>query len=269
MRNLFLLPVLLGFAVLLGQPVVAAAVANSASPLQLTYQAASLPSGAVSFQRLTETPLTYAVTGLPFPGEILWRPTTTELAYRHPVEVSWLLMDATMLPATISTSLAGRAAGPIMQGAPSRRWQLRANSHDCGVLFGSAQLGQRYGVTVRDLQIIHQLLYWANTSEAPSGCNAPLLPTEAAARVGLPTRWQSPWGLLVLSTIEASQSPSLPAWPTHSQPLDLNARLRLLLIQLPVPARAEFLRAARNLPLAAQVATLARSLSAASAAAAP
>ncbi|MCA3244442.1 MAG: hypothetical protein INF43_03935 [Alphaproteobacteria bacterium] len=222
----------------------------------------------LTLTHLSGTPATYQVNGLPFPGEVLWRPATqateAQLAYRHPAEGSWLLATPNQLPvsAVSTTSLPG-APGPASQGQATRRWAQSVGRKDCGVLFGAPSLGRQYGLNLADFQHLYRLLYWLNAAQLPTDCaNAQTLPA-TAPQVGLPTRWASPLGLLLLQEIRLpGESPTAMAWPKVTYPVTPEVQLRLLLAQLSVPARAEFLQQFATLPLALQVERLAAILAA-------
>lgn len=215
-----------------------------------------------------KAPTTYQVNGLPFPGEILWRPgtqaTEPQLAYRHPAEGSWLLASPALLPKSqISTTSLPGAPGPANQGQATRRWAQSVGGKDCGVLFGSPSLAQQYGLTLADFQHLYRLLYWLNAAQLPGSCaNAQTLPA-TAPQIGLPTRWASPLGLLLLQEVRLpAESPVPLTWPRVTHPVTPEVQLRLLLVQLPVPARAAFIQAYATLPMALQVEKLATLLAA-------
>jgi hypothetical protein len=214
----------------------------------------------LTFTHLTESPTTFRVVGLPFPGEVLWQPNTQQLAYRHPAEGSWLLATPALLPqAEVATTSQPRAAGPTFQGQPTQRWVQQAGNADCGVLFGSAALGRQQGLTIGDFQMIYRLLYWLNAGMVPpTACGNAQTLAATAPQIGLPTRWASPLGVLVFQGVMMPPDEDMPpAWPRQTYPVTEDVRLRLLLAQLPVPARAQFIRDHATLPLTAQVAKLA------------
>jgi hypothetical protein len=202
-------------------------------------------------------PKTYWMVGLPFPGDVLWRPATQQLAYRHPAESSWLLATPALLPPANTSSLPG-ALGPAAQGQPTRRWVQQVAGHDCGPLFGSQTLGARYGLNIADFQALYRLLYWLNAAQLPPGCaNAQTQPS-SARQLGLPTRWASPMGMLVWQgAVMLPTVSNPPSWPRLTYPPTPEVQLRLLLAQLPVPLRADFIRENATLPLNQQVEKLA------------
>ncbi len=241
MKRIFLACLLLVFPTWAEQAVLTYAVEGHATPL--------------TFTTLKGTPRTFAVQGLPFPGEVLWRPDTDQLAYRHPAEGSWLLATPALLqPSAVSTSTLPRAAGPNFQGAPTQRWAQNRGSTNCGVLFGSATLGQQQGLNVGDFQQLYRLLYWLNTGETPQGCGNAISLAATAPQVGLPTRWDSPLGRILFQGVALAPENLTPAtWPNFTFPVTPEVRLRLLLVQLPVPARAAFMQATATLPLLGQI----------------
>lgn len=101
-----------------------------ATPLVVSYQlettapAAEELDNSITFTQSGASPLTYQVQGLPYPGEILWRPALQELAYRHPAEGSWLRVKVSDLPASPPTLAAPAAPWQPWQGNPTRRWTL-------------------------------------------------------------------------------------------------------------------------------------------------
>jgi hypothetical protein len=217
----------------------------------------------LSFTHLATNLRTFAVRGLPFPGEVLWRPQTQELAYRHPAEGSWLLATPALLPQTaVSTTSQPRAAGPAFQGQPTQRWVQQVGAADCRVLFGSAALGRQKGLTIGDFQHIYRLLYWLNAGQVPpTPCGNAQTLAATAPQIGLPTRWASPLGMLVFQGVMVPPDEDMPpAWPRQTYPVTEDVRFRLLLVQLPVPVRAKFIQENATLPLAAQVAKLAEIL---------
>lgn len=90
-----------------------------------------------------------------------------------------------------------------------------------------------------------------------------MMPLPASQQAGLPVRWASPLGMLVLTRVEApTDTPPPLAWPSLISPLEPEARLRLLLVQLPVPERAAFLREKQAYSLVQQIDYLAKKLAA-------
>ncbi len=202
------------------------------------------------------SPTIWHIEGLPYPGTVLWRPSTQELAYQHPTEGSWLRATAAEMVGNIPPTLTPAAASQPWQGAPTRRFAVTANGTVCGALFTAKSLGN--GLNAADLQTIHALLQWLNSGRVPSGCAA-AYPWQAS--LGLPTRWASPFGPVVLESItQTGPDAPLPVWPEATYPADAEARLRLLLVQLPLPARAAFLREYAVLPTEKQIETLSQAL---------
>lgn len=225
----------------------------------------------LTFTHLAEaapnSPSTFQVAGLPFPGDVLWQPGTQQLAYRHPAEGSWLLATPALLPqAVVSTTSQPRAAGPAFQGQPTQRWVQQVGQDnsltDCGVLFGSASLGAQQGLNIGDMQAIYRLLYWLNAGMVPpTRCGNAQTLAATAPQIGLPTRWASPLGEMVFQGVMVPDDDAAPlSWPKLTYPITEEVRLRLLLVQLPVPARALFIKDYATLPLSAQVAKLAEIL---------
>lgn len=227
----------------------------SASPLTITW---SLEGNTEPLQahEVAKSPQTWQLVGLPFPGTVLWRPKTQELAYQHPEDLSWLHLTPTDLPKTPPPTLTPAAAGQPWQGAPTRRWAMQTGKKSCGALFVAKSLGN--GLSVADIQSIHALLSWLNLGETPQGCTASF---PDAPGLGLPTLWAGPMGQLALSNIGPLDTTLQAAlWPTITYPATPEVRLRLLLSQLPIPERAHFLQTHSQYPLLDQIENLAKQL---------
>ena len=220
----------------------------------------------VDFIQLPGKPLTYAVRGLPFPGEVLWRPETAEMAYQHPADYSWLNMGPSSLPKpAVAAEAAPSAPFTPWQSYPTRRWTVSVGATECKGVVTSPNLGLKTALTVAGMQDLFSRLFWLNAGKLPEGCDDARLSPETGAAMGTPTRWQLPFGTLVLQHvgIEATLNPAdLPAWPKLAYPVAADARLRLLLAQLAVADRADFLKAHASLPMDAQIQALAKQLQA-------
>ncbi|MFO0500240.1 MAG: hypothetical protein ACK5YK_00980 [Pseudomonadota bacterium] len=222
--------------------------AEPTMPLTLSW-ANSNTTEPLNAHQIETQPNTWQLEGLPFPGVVLWRPATAEIAYQHPTELSWLRLTPTDLPLPkVSPTLTRAANGKPWQTQPTRRWAVHTNSTDCGALF---TIPPTQNVNASGLQSILALLHWLNIGETPSGC---LSAYPNPAGLGLPTYWASPIGTLTLQNIGALSSDFVATpWPAITYPITPETRLRLLLSQLPVPDRARFIQSHTQYPLLTQI----------------
>lgn len=216
-------------------------------PLTITWANASTAQP-LEAHLISSDPTTWQIEGLPFPGVVLWRPQTQELAYQHPTELSWLRLTPADLPKTTPPTLTRAEAGKPWQTQPTQRWAVNNGKISCGALL---TIPAQLQLNVSGLQNIHALLHWLNIGETPTGCLAPY-PNHAT--LGLPTHWGGPMGTLTLQNIGPLSADFVATpWPTTTYPITAEARLRMLLSQLPVPDRARFIQTHAQLPLLIQI----------------
>lgn len=233
-----------------------------ASPFVVRYgveadSGALIEGASVTFIRLDDATPTYAVQGLPLPGDVLLRPALQQVAYRPPEEFGWLLLTSTTLPSpAVAATIMPGSPGVAWQGNPTRRWAAKVGQAPCGALFGAPALGAQTGLEAGALQTMLAGLYWLNAGQLPLGCEGLRLEAGLSSRIGLPTRWATGFGTLVLQHVGQDDSllgAALPEWPSITYPTDGETRLRLLLGQLPVPQRTAFIKEHTALPLDAQI----------------
>jgi hypothetical protein len=215
---------------------------------------------------------TYVVENLPFPGVVLYRPQTDEIAYQHPEEVSWLLIkpaEITPRPA-LAQALPGAPWQP-WAGQETRIWNFSTSTpgvdtvtQKCPVMYASAPLGRQTELDIARLQGLFATLYWLNAGILPADCTTTGWDAVVGLQVGLPIRWHGVVGAMVLHKAEktAALDPVYAdlAWPTVTNPLDDEARLRLLLVQFSPTQRAAFIQKHGQLPIVRQIELLAEEL---------
>ena len=216
----------------------------------------------------------YVVEGLPVPGTVLFKPATAEIAYQHPSEVGWLLASAADItpPPPPAQAVPGAPWQP-WGGMATRRWDVRipqaaadGTTQKCPSVFASAGLGAQTGVSVGALQGVFNTLVWLNAGVLPAECMASWWPETVSAQAGLPVRWHSVVGALVLKSAErVAEVPAEYAglaWPAQAMHVDAEARVRLLLVQFAPEQRAAFVREHGRLPTQRQIDLLAEMLAA-------
>ena len=239
--------------------------------LQLSFTVAGNP---VDVQR--DTAGTYSLTGLPFPGEVLYVPKTSTVYYLHPEEPIWLAIPPAQLSGLVATLLpkAGPSWTPYLDH-PTRRWDLKAQrqsdptalpnpatAQDCHPAFTSLHAAQVSGLTVADLQRIVLTLQWLNSGlpvDGLSACDVALPTPTQAATIGLPIVWGNLLGSWQLAGLNAATVPTF-TLPTNTQFPDADVRLRLLLVQLSPSERVTFIQQNSALPLSQQIGLLASQL---------
>lgn len=252
-------------------PTLAPTLAPPITGLQLSFTVAGNP---LDVQR--DTAGTYSLTGLPFPGEVLYVPKTSTVYYLHPEEPTWLAVPPAQLNGQVATLLpkAGPAWTPYLD-QPTRRWDLKAQRNDdstalpnpadaqeCPPAFTSLHAAQVSGLSMADLQRIVLTLQWLNSGLPVDGLNAcdVALPTPTqAGTIGLPIVWGNVLGNWQLTGLNTATVPTF-ALPATTQFPDAELRLRLLLVQLSPPERITFIQQNSGLPLAQQISVLASQL---------
>ena len=198
---------------------------------------------------------TYQIDGLPYPGNVLYQPSTGTIYYQHPEDPVWHTVTPQMLQANMVLTPASASAGNAWQpwqGQPTKRWNISIGGTQCQPLFTSQGAEQQMGLTVNDFARILGALEWLSSGTAPSGCEAPLFTQQQAVQMGAPVWLGTANGPWQLQTVTQEDIPAIQL-PTNATPVDNDIRLRLLLVQFSPNERAELLKKFGDYPVAEQI----------------
>lgn len=201
--------------------------------------------------------------GLPYPGLVLYRPSTGVVYYQHPSEPLWLTVQPGQGQGVSATVAAGPAWQP-WQGHPTQRWDIKGGldkaAPSCGQWYGSADAAQQAGVSMADMIRVLAVLEWLNAGSKGPVCQRLAITPAEGARIGLPVYWMTlsgPWQLT--EVVRAGVAPI--ALPDAVKPVDDSVRLQILLSQFAPEERQAFVRANGTLPVARQVEAIEGALS--------
>ncbi|MBI1308964.1 MAG: hypothetical protein GC129_03760 [Proteobacteria bacterium] len=228
--------------------------AQAASPTQIgagahiTYDMSDLPLLIV-----VDKSGTASVEELPFPGEVIYQPSTGTIYYHHPEEDGWLsLTSSTLAPLLAPVQVvADKSPTAAWKAHPTTGWEVKSGTTTCDQWVGSPYAAQQGGLNVADILRIITAVQWLNAGTLENTCEKIGVSAAEAAKVGLPVLFTGPNGRWQLQdlTHEAVSPIAIP----KATPLTDDARLRLLLVQFSPEERAQLLERFGNLPLPGQI----------------
>lgn len=196
---------------------------------------------------------TVQIDGLPYPGLVLYVPATQTLYYQHPDDPQWIKIGEDQLDAaTVPVKLQKGGASAPWQGQDVTAWRLHAGANAQEDMFASVGLARQLGLTAHHLLQVVGMMEWLTAGSAGAPENRMGLTTAQGVDVGLPTRWNTPNGLLTLTALNRAPVATITV-PTATQPLTDQLRLTLLLSQFGPDERKAFMTAHAGLPVAVQL----------------
>jgi hypothetical protein len=219
--------------------------------MRLTYDADGAP---ITFER--DNAGTVQVDGLPYPGLVLYRPSSGVVYYQHPDVPQWISV-APNAPEVVSATL---TKGPAWQnwpaqptGQPSFRYAIKVpQGDDCGPLYASPGAGVQAGLNTADIWRILTAVSWLNSGKAAPACERLAIESARGQVTGLPLHFNGPNGEWQLKELARTGIAKIDL-PVDAQPVDEATRLGILLRQFGPDERKNFVSNYSALPTSQQI----------------
>lgn len=253
----------------LAAPAAAPAKAGAVVPASATVSVPLPPQQSVRISYdMSDLPLTIHVDKagtarieeLPFPGEVIYQPSTGTVFYHHPEGEGWLAVPpAALAPVLVSSTVTAKGKWQPFNGQPTGEWEVKAGTTLCDQWYASPSAAKQTGLNVSDLLRILTAVQWLNGGVVPNTCEKLGVTAEVAEKVGLPLLFTGPNGRWQLQEVAVENVPTIEI--PKATPLTDEARLHLLLVQYSPEERAQLLTKFAGMSAAKQVEAISNMLS--------